>query len=124
MSALRHDFSIVQMDLDGNIAVELYNGCEVSKETCIPYSGIYACVNGKTRKSNGFFLEEDRKVACPNVHLFLICSICPFICPTIAQIPLYVQLFVRSDFNRLHRKYECFCVLQEMVVLCPCLVEN
>ena len=61
MSALRNDFSIVQMDLDGNIAVELYNGCEVSKETCIPYSGIYACVNCKTKKSNGFVWKKIEK---------------------------------------------------------------
>ena len=37
--------------------------------------------------------------------------ICPFICPTIAQIPFYVQLVVRSDFSRLQRKYGCLCVV-------------
>lgn len=46
-----------------------------------------------------------------------ICRYCPFICHTIAQIAFYVQLVVRGNFNRLNRKYECFCVLFENVCL-------
>ena len=48
------------------------------------------------------------------------CRYCPFICPTIARNAFYVQLFVRSNFNRLQRKYDCLCVLQEMEFIFIC----
>ena len=55
------------------------------------------------------------------VTLSPICRYYQFICRTIARNTFYVQLVVRSNFNRLQRKYECLCVLQEMVVIYHCL---
>ena len=48
------DFPIAQMYLDGKVVAEYDNVRYAAKATGIPYSGIYACVNGKTKKSKGF----------------------------------------------------------------------
>lgn len=45
---------------------------------------------------------------------FLICRYCLFICSTIAQNAFCVQLVVRSDFNRLQRKYERLRVFKKL----------
>lgn len=45
------DFPIAQMYLDGKVVAEYDNIRDAEKSTGIPYSGIYACVNGKTKKS-------------------------------------------------------------------------
>ena len=52
------DFPIAQMYLDGKVVVEYDNIRDAEKSTGIPYSGIYACVNGKTKKSNGFVWKK------------------------------------------------------------------
>ena len=51
-------FQIAQMSLDGNIVAEFDNACEAAWATVMPYSGIYACANGKTKKSNGFVWKK------------------------------------------------------------------
>ena len=38
--------------------MQLYLFCNNTKATGIPYSGIYACVNGKTKKSKGFIWKK------------------------------------------------------------------
>ena len=57
----RLDFRIVQRNLDGNIVTEYDDIRDASKATGTPYSGIYACVNGKTRKSKGFVWKKIEK---------------------------------------------------------------
>ena len=52
------DFQIAQMSLDCRVVAEYDNIRKAAKATGIPYSGIYACVNGKTRKSNGFVWKK------------------------------------------------------------------
>lgn len=42
-------FPIAQMSLDGKVVAEYDNIRDAAKATGIPYSGIYACVNGKTK---------------------------------------------------------------------------
>ena len=59
-----------------------------------------------------------------SIHIPPICRYCPFICPTIAQIPLYVQLVVCSNFNRLQRKYERLRVFKKWRSYVPVWVEN
>ena len=55
------DFQIAQMCLDGKVVEEYDNIRDSEKSTGIPYSGIYACVNGKTRKSKGFVWKKIEK---------------------------------------------------------------
>ena len=55
------DFPIAQMSLDGKVVAEYDNIRYAEKSTGIPYSGIYACVNGKTKKSNGFVWKKIEK---------------------------------------------------------------
>ena len=55
------DSQIAQMSLDGKVVAEYDNIRDAAKETGIPYSGIYACVNGKTKKSNGFVWKKIEK---------------------------------------------------------------
>ena len=52
------DFQIAQMSLDCRVVAEYDNIRKAAKATGIPYSGIYACVNGKTKKSNGFVWKK------------------------------------------------------------------
>ena len=52
------DFQIAQMSLDGKFVAEYDSIRDSAKITCIPYSGIYACVNGKTKKSKGFVWKK------------------------------------------------------------------
>ena len=52
------DFQIAQMSLDCKVVAEYDNIRKAAKATGIPYSGIYACVNGKTKKSNGFVWKK------------------------------------------------------------------
>lgn len=46
------------MTYDCIVVAECDNLRDASKATGIPYSGIYACVNGRTRKSKGFVWRE------------------------------------------------------------------
>lgn len=55
------DFQIAQMSLDGKVVAEYDNIRDAEKSTGIPYSGIYACVNGKTNKSKGFVWKKIEK---------------------------------------------------------------
>ena len=55
------DFPIAQMSLDGKVVAEYDNIRDAEKATGIPYSGIYACVNGKTKKSKGFWWKKIEK---------------------------------------------------------------
>ena len=55
------DFQIAQMSLDGKFMAEYDNVRDAEKSTGIPYSGIYACVNGKTKKSKGFVRKKIEK---------------------------------------------------------------
>ena len=55
------DFQISQMSLDGKVVAEYDNIRDSAKATGIPYSEIYACVNGKTKKSNGFVWKKIEK---------------------------------------------------------------
>lgn len=62
-SKLINDFRIAQCDLDGDL-IEVYDSIkDASYKTGLPYSGIWACVFGKTRKSGGYiwrkYEEED-----------------------------------------------------------------
>ena len=52
------DFQIAQMSLDVKVVAEYDSISDADKITGIPYSGIYACVNGKTRKSNGYVWKK------------------------------------------------------------------
>ena len=52
------DFQIAQMSLDCRVVAEYDNIRKAAEATGIPYSGIYACVNGKTKKSNGFVWKK------------------------------------------------------------------
>ena len=55
------DSQIAQMSLDVKVVAEYDNIRDAAKETGIPYSGIYACVNGKTKKSKGFVWKKIEK---------------------------------------------------------------
>ena len=44
------DFPIAQMSLDSKVVAEYDYIRDAAKITGIPYSGIYACVNGKPKK--------------------------------------------------------------------------
>ena len=55
------DFPIAQMSLDGKVVAEYDNIRDAEKSTGIPYSGIYACANGKTKKSKGFVWKKIEK---------------------------------------------------------------
>ena len=55
------DFQIAQMSLDGKVVAEYDSIRDAAKITGIPYSGIYACVNGKTKKSKGFVWKKIEK---------------------------------------------------------------
>lgn len=52
---------MAQMSLDGKVVAEYDNIRDAAKATGIPYSGIYACVNGKTKKSKGFVWKKIEK---------------------------------------------------------------
>lgn len=58
---VRFDFPIAQMSLDGKVVAEYDNIRDAEKSTGIPYSGIYACVNGKTKKSKEFLWKKIEK---------------------------------------------------------------
>ena len=46
------------MSLSGKLVAYFDSIRDASKITGIPYSGIYACVNGKTKKSKGFVWKK------------------------------------------------------------------
>ena len=52
------DFQIAQMSLDCRVVAEYDNIRKAAKATGIPYSVIYACVNGKIKKSKGFVWKK------------------------------------------------------------------
>ena len=52
------DFQIARMPLDGKVVAEYDSIRDAAKITGIPYSGIYVCVNGRTKKSNGFVWKK------------------------------------------------------------------
>ena len=55
------DFPIAQMYLYGKVVAEYDNIRDAEKSTGMPYSWIYACVNGKTKKSKGFVWKKIEK---------------------------------------------------------------
>ena len=55
------DFPIAQMSLSGKLVAYFDSIRGASKITGFPYSGIYACVNGKTKKSKGFVWKKIEK---------------------------------------------------------------
>lgn len=55
------DFPIAQMSPDVKVVAEYDNIRYAEKSTGIPYIGIYACVNGKTKKSKGFVWKKIKK---------------------------------------------------------------
>ena len=55
---VRLDFHIAQMSLDCKVVAEYDNIRKAAKATGIPYSCIYACVNGKTKESKGFVCKK------------------------------------------------------------------
>lgn len=57
-SKLGLDFPIVQMSLSGKLVAYFDSIRDAAQITGIPYSGIYACVNGKTKKSNGYVWKK------------------------------------------------------------------
>ena len=51
---LKLDFKIAQYSLNGE-PIDVYNSIrDAAYRTGLSYSGIYGCVNGKTRKSQGY----------------------------------------------------------------------
>lgn len=57
-SHLINDFQVAQYDLQGNL-LNVYDSIKMaSYETGLPYSGIWACVFGKIRKSAGFIWRK------------------------------------------------------------------
>ena len=60
-SILYNNFPIAQFTLDGELVAEYDSTRDASEATGIPYSGIYACVNGKTRKSKGYVWKKIEK---------------------------------------------------------------
>ena len=60
-SKLGLDFPIVQMSLSGKLIAYFDSIRDAAKITGFSYSGIYACVNGKTRKSKGFVWKKIEK---------------------------------------------------------------
>lgn len=57
-SKLINDFRVAQYDLSGNL-VEIYDSIKhASYETGVPYSGIWACVFGRIKKSAGFIWRK------------------------------------------------------------------
>lgn len=57
-SKLINDFKVAQYDLDGNL-LNVYDNIKIaSYKTGIAYSGIWACVFGKTKKSKGFIWRK------------------------------------------------------------------
>lgn len=58
---VRLDLPIVQMSLSGKLVAYFDSIRDAAKITGIPYSGIYACVNGKTKKSKGFVWKKIEK---------------------------------------------------------------
>ena len=44
--------------LDGKVVAEYDNIRDAAKATGIPYGEIYACFNGKTKKSKGFVWKK------------------------------------------------------------------
>ena len=55
------DFPIVQMSLGGKIVAYFDSIRDAAKITGFSYSGIYACVNGKTKKSKGYVWKKIEK---------------------------------------------------------------
>ena len=55
------DSQIAQMSLDGKVVAGYDYIRYAAKITGIPYNGIYACVNGRTKKSNGFVWKKIEK---------------------------------------------------------------
>ena len=49
------------MSLGGKLVAYFDSIRDAAKITGIPYSGIYACVNGKTKKSKGFVWKKIEK---------------------------------------------------------------
>lgn len=60
-SIIYNNSPIAQFTLDGELVAEYDSTRDASEATGIPYSGIYACVNGKTKKSNGFVWKKIEK---------------------------------------------------------------
>ena len=60
-SKLGLDFPIVQMSLSGKLVAYFDSIRDAAKITGFSYSGIYACVNGKTRKSKGYVWKKIEK---------------------------------------------------------------
>ena len=60
-SKLGLDFPIVQMSLSGKLIAYFDSIRDAAQITGIPYSGIYACVNGNTKKSKGFVWKKIEK---------------------------------------------------------------
>lgn len=57
-SNLINDFRVAQYDLSGNL-IEIYESIKhASYETGLSYSGIWACVFGRTKKSGGFIWRK------------------------------------------------------------------
>lgn len=57
-STLINDFKVAKYDLSGNL-LEIYDSIKhASYETGIPYSGIWACVFGRIKKSAGFIWRK------------------------------------------------------------------
>lgn len=57
-SKLINDFKVAQYSLEGNL-LNIYDSIkQASYMTGIPYSGIWACVFGRTRKSNGYIWRK------------------------------------------------------------------
>ena len=61
MSKVGLDFQTVQVSLDGKVVAYFDSIRDAAKITGIPYSGIYACVNGVTKKSKGFVWKKIEK---------------------------------------------------------------
>ena len=55
------DFKIAQMSLDGKVVAEYDSIRDAAQIAGFSYSGIYACVNGKTKKSKGFVWKKIEK---------------------------------------------------------------
>ena len=60
-SKLGLDFPIVQMSLSGKLVAYFDSIRDAAKITGFSYSGIYACVNGKTKKSKGYVWKKIEK---------------------------------------------------------------
>lgn len=57
-SNLINDFKVAQYNLDG-VLIDIFDSIKhASKETGVPYPGIWACVFGRTKKSKGFIWRK------------------------------------------------------------------